>query len=85
MKTQPYIEVDHIDKNFPLGNGEIYPALKGIHLEIKQGEFISLIGHSGCGKSTLLNIIAGLEKPSCGGILLQGRQVTDPGQCSTKG
>ncbi|MFQ3614177.1 MAG: nitrate ABC transporter ATP-binding protein [Cyanobacteriota bacterium] len=79
MKTQPYIEVDHIDKSFPLGNGELYPALKGIHLEIQKGEFVSLIGHSGCGKSTLLNIIAGLEKPSQGGILLEGRQVTDPG------
>ncbi|MEN9226587.1 MAG: nitrate ABC transporter ATP-binding protein [Thermostichus sp. HHBFW_bins_43] len=79
MKTQPYIEVDHIDKSFLLGNGELYPALKGIHLEIQKGEFVSLIGHSGCGKSTLLNIIAGLDKPSQGGILLEGRQVRDPG------
>jgi nitrate/nitrite transport system ATP-binding protein len=79
MKTQPYIEVDHIDKSFPLENNTLYPALKGIHLEIQKGEFVSLIGHSGCGKSTLLNIIAGLDKPSQGGILLEGRQVTDPG------
>lgn len=79
MKTQPYIEVDHVDKEFLLDNGEVYPVLKDIHLEIQKGEFVSLIGHSGCGKSTLLNIIAGLEKPSRGGILLEGRQVTDPG------
>ncbi len=79
IKTNPYIEVDHIDKVFPLAGGGLYSALKGIHLEIKQGEFISLIGHSGCGKSTLLNIIAGLDRPSTGGILLEGRQVTDPG------
>jgi hypothetical protein len=55
MKTQPYIEVDHVDKEFLLDNGEVYPVLKDIHLEIQKGEFVSLIGHSGCGKSTLLN------------------------------
>jgi nitrate/nitrite transport system ATP-binding protein len=74
-----FVEVDHIDREFPLPNGGSYVALKNIELKIKQGEFISLIGHSGCGKSTLLNIIAGLDKPSHGGVILEGRQVTQPG------
>ena len=74
-----FVEVDHIDRVFPLPNGGSYVALKNIELKIKQGEFISLIGHSGCGKSTLLNIIAGLDKPSRGGVILEGRQVTQPG------
>jgi nitrate/nitrite transport system ATP-binding protein len=74
-----FVEVDHIDRVFPLPNGGSYIALKNIELRIKQGEFISLIGHSGCGKSTLLNIIAGLDKPSHGGVILEGRQVTQPG------
>ncbi|MCP2730775.1 ABC transporter ATP-binding/substrate-binding protein [Limnofasciculus baicalensis] len=74
-----FVEVDHIDRVFPLANGGEYIALKNIELKIKQGEFISLIGHSGCGKSTLLNIIAGLDKPTHGGITLEGRQVTQPG------
>ena len=74
-----FVEVDHIDRVFPLPNGGSYVALKNIELKIRQGEFISLIGHSGCGKSTLLNIIAGLDKPSHGGVILEGRQVTQPG------
>ncbi|HBB35320.1 MAG TPA: bacitracin ABC transporter ATP-binding protein [Cyanobacteria bacterium UBA8803] len=74
-----FVEVDHIDRVFNLPNGGSYIALKNIELKIKQGEFISLIGHSGCGKSTLLNIIAGLDKPTQGGVILEGRQVTKPG------
>ncbi|MFM6570443.1 MAG: ATP-binding cassette domain-containing protein, partial [Microcystis panniformis] len=46
-----FIEVDHIDKVFPLPDGRQYIALKNIDLSVTQGEFISLIGHSGCGKS----------------------------------
>ncbi|HEY9751122.1 MAG TPA: nitrate ABC transporter ATP-binding protein, partial [Allocoleopsis sp.] len=64
---------------FPLPNGGSYVALKNIELKIRQGEFVSLIGHSGCGKSTLLNIVAGLDKPTSGGVVLEGRQVTSPG------
>jgi nitrate/nitrite transport system ATP-binding protein len=74
-----FVEIDHVDKIFPLANGGKYIALKNIDLKIKQGEFISLIGHSGCGKSTLLNMIAGLDKPSMGGVILEGRQITEPG------
>jgi nitrate/nitrite transport system ATP-binding protein len=74
-----FVEVDHIDRVFPLPNGGSYIALKNIELRIRQGEFVSLIGHSGCGKSTLLNIIAGLDKPTRGGVILEGRQVTQPG------
>ncbi len=48
-----FVGVDQIDKVFELSNGGQYIALKGIDLQIKKGEFVSLIGHSGCGKSTL--------------------------------
>lgn len=74
-----FLEVDHVDRIFDLADGTQYIALKGIELKIQQGEFISLIGHSGCGKSTLLNIIAGLDHPSVGGIVLEGREVRNPG------
>lgn len=74
-----FVEVDHIDRIFPLPNGKTYTALKNIDLQIPQGEFISLIGHSGCGKSTLLNIIAGLDKATTGGVILEGREVREPG------
>ncbi|MBD2637013.1 ABC transporter substrate-binding protein [Limnothrix sp. FACHB-881] len=75
----PFLEIDHVDKIFPLPGGDRYIALQNINVEIKQGEFISLIGHSGCGKSTLLNIIAGLDRPTSGGAILNGRQIEAPG------
>jgi NitT/TauT family transport system ATP-binding protein len=54
-------------------------ALEEISIEVKQGEFVCIIGPSGCGKSTLLNIIAGLEKPDRGGVLIDGHLVERPG------
>lgn len=74
-----FIEIDHVDKIFPLANGGEYIALRNIDFSIEKGEFISLIGHSGCGKSTLLNMIAGLLNPTHGGIILEGKEVTEPG------
>lgn len=55
------------------------PALSDINIEIKDGEFICVIGPSGCGKSTLLNLIAGLENPSSGRIMLDEVQIKGPG------
>lgn len=74
-----YITIDDITRSFDLPDGGTYVALKDIDLEIGEGEFISLIGHSGCGKSTLLNLLAGLDQANTGGIVINGRQVTDPG------
>lgn len=74
-----FVTVDNIKKIFPLANGGQYIALKGIDLTIQQGEFISLIGHSGCGKSTLLNMVAGLDLPTEGIVMLQGEQILRPG------
>jgi nitrate/nitrite transport system ATP-binding protein len=71
--------VDHVTQAFPLRDGGTYVALRDIFLDIAEGEFISLVGHSGCGKSTLLNLLAGLSQATAGGILMNGRQITDPG------
>lgn len=54
-------------------------VLNEINLEIDKGEFVCVVGQSGCGKSTLLNLIAGLEKPTEGEILLNSHPVTGPG------
>jgi bicarbonate transport system ATP-binding protein len=74
-----FVEVDQVGKTFNLANGGSYIALKGIDLNMKKGEFISLIGHSGCGKSTLLNIIAGLDGSTDGVVLVDDTPVTKPG------
>jgi len=73
-----YLQLDHIDKTFVRGAATT-SVLRGITLEIDKGEFVSIIGHSGCGKSTLLNIVAGLVPPSAGGVILEGREVNEPG------
>lgn len=74
-----FVEIDHVDKVFPLPGGGEYVALKNIDLNLTQGEFVSLVGHSGCGKSTLLNIVAGFDQQTTGGVVLEGKQVTEPG------
>lgn len=74
-----FVSVEQVEKSFPLPGGNEYLALKGIDLQIKKGEFISLIGHSGCGKSTLLNMIAGLDNPTGGIVTLEGLAVKQPG------
>jgi nitrate ABC transporter ATP-binding subunit len=74
-----FVEVDHVDRVFKLPEGGNYIALKNIELHVHKGEFVSLVGHSGCGKSTLLNILSGLDQPTAGGIVLEGREVTEPG------
>lgn len=58
-------------------------TLNDINLEIEAGEFVCIVGPSGCGKSTLLNLVAGLETPTIGQILLDGKPITGPGSDRT--
>ena len=78
--TTRFLEIDHLTKNFPNpdGPGDVC-VFREVAFGIEQGEFLTMVGHSGCGKSTLLNIMAGLEKPTAGGVVLEGREVTRPG------
>lgn len=72
------LNISKIDMVFPTPKGD-FTALKEVDLQIKKGEFISLIGHSGCGKSTVLNVVAGLYQATSGGVLLNNKEVTEPG------
>ena len=67
-----YLQLRGIEKSF--GEARV---IKGVNLEIQQGEFIVFVGPSGCGKSTLLRLIAGLETTTAGTIHLEGRDITD--------
>lgn len=60
-------------------NGNSVLALDGVNLDVQEGDFVCIVGPSGCGKSTFLNIIAGLEKPDSGEILLNGNSISTAG------
>jgi nitrate/nitrite transport system ATP-binding protein len=72
------LDLAQLGMRFPTPKGE-FVALKDVNLKIKQGEFVSLIGHSGCGKSTVLNLVAGLLEATDGGVIVDGREVDGPG------
>lgn len=76
--SQIHLELTRVGIEFPTPKGP-FCALRDVDLKIKKGEFVSLIGHSGCGKSTVLNIVAGLYQATSGGVVLNGKEVNEPG------
>ena len=68
---KPIIQVQAVSQRFSTASGE-FLALQNVSFDIHEGETVSLIGHSGCGKSTLLNLIAGLDRPDSGSLVLDG-------------
>ncbi len=72
------IKVEHLNKHFKVDKEEL-EVLRDINLEIKEGEFITIVGHSGCGKSTLLKIICGLVSYEDGEVIRNGHKVVGPG------
>jgi nitrate/nitrite transport system ATP-binding protein len=73
-----YLHIENVGMSFH-ARGRRFEALRGVSLDVRQGECVALIGHSGCGKSTLLNLVAGLHRPTEGLLLLANRQIAGPG------
>ncbi len=72
------LKIEGLSKTFPAGKAGTIDALEGIDLLVGDHELISILGPSGCGKTTLLRIVAGLEKPTSGSVILDGEEVTRP-------
>lgn len=78
MAENIILDIQNLNKMYMINN-ERTPILKNINLQVKKGEFITIVGHSGCGKSTLLKIVAGLVDYDSGTILRNGKTITKPG------
>ena len=68
-----YLEINDVCKGFGSGTAR-FEVLKNINLHVKEGEFIAILGYSGVGKSTLMNLIAGLEEPDSGEIIVNDKK-----------
>jgi ABC-type nitrate/sulfonate/bicarbonate transport system ATPase subunit len=77
--TTGSIRAENLRKEFIQPDGQKVVALNNVNVQIKAGEFVSLIGPSGCGKSTFLRLLAGLTKPDEGKFTLDGTPITGPG------
>lgn len=78
QNTDKFVEFYEVSKIYPTPKGPL-TVVDRFSLDIRKGEFVSLIGHSGCGKSTVLSMMAGLNPLSSGGIVLDGREVVAAG------
>ena len=75
----PKVGLNEICLSYRTQSGERLLALEGINLDVRAGEFLCIVGPSGCGKSTLLHLIAGLQAPTSGRILVDGTPIEGPG------
>jgi len=72
------LELTGLSRVFPTPTGP-FIAVKDVNAMINAGEFVTILGHSGCGKSTVLGIVAGLDRATLGGVVIDGKEVTGPG------
>ncbi len=70
------LELREIVKHYPAGDGKV-EALRGINLQFRKSEFVSILGPSGCGKTTLLNIVGGLDQYTSGNLIINGTSTKD--------
>lgn len=76
--SKAFVSVEGLSKVFPNKKEEDLVVFNDVNIQIEEGEFVCIIGHSGCGKSTILNVLAGLDEPSSGGIIMDGKEVSGP-------
>ena len=73
------LEIDQLSKSYPARGGGESVIVSDFTLDVREGEFVCLLGHSGCGKTTVLSILMGLTAPTSGGVVIGRREVSGPG------
>src|SRR6201989_2202344 len=76
--TDKFISIEGITKRFPAAGGGATTVFQDLWLTMARGEFVCIIGHSGCGKTTVLNILAGLDEPSEGTVIVDNQGIEGP-------
>jgi putative ABC transport system ATP-binding protein len=76
VASEPIISIRDLRKIFRVGDVEV-PALRGVNLDVKRGEFLAIVGHSGSGKSTLFNVLGGLTPPTSGKVFINGKDLRE--------
>src|SRR6266702_5184110 len=76
--TDKFISIEGVSKRFPAPAGGATIVFDDLWLSMARGEFVCIIGHSGCGKTTVLNILAGLEVPSDGTVIVDNQAIEGP-------
>ncbi len=76
--TNRFVSIEGLSKKYPQKDDELV-VFADVNIAIDKGEYICIIGHSGCGKSTILNVLAGLDSPTDGVVIMDGREVAGPG------
>src|SRR5438874_5758630 len=76
--TDKFISIEGVSKRFPAPAGGATIVFDDLGLSMARGEFVCIIGHSGCGKTTVLNIVAGLDEPSAGTVIVDNQAIEGP-------
>jgi len=76
--SEKFIAIEGIARRYPAPGGRTTTIFEDLWLPIRRGEFVCMVGHSGCGKTTVLNILAGLEAPSEGTVIVDGQAIAGP-------
>ncbi|MCG8316656.1 MAG: ABC transporter ATP-binding protein [Pseudomonadales bacterium] len=77
--SHSFVSVEGLAKIYPSpGKDDDLTVFENVSIDIEKGEFVCIIGHSGCGKSTILNVLAGLDEPSKGAVIMDGKEVSGP-------
>ncbi|MDI4663875.1 ABC transporter ATP-binding protein [Xanthobacter autotrophicus] len=78
VNAERFISIEGIARRYPAAGGSFTTIFENLWLQVPRGEFVCIIGHSGCGKTSVLNILAGLETPSDGVVVVDGQAIEGP-------